>query len=231
MRTDPVAPEPVEGGTSRLGTLGPPLLKLAAMQGSWPPHEPSRVAAAPVANGWDAGLAAADALVDEGADLVVVAGGGPPAPALALLASLLSLEPVASVGTSAQPGWTALVAEVRAGVRAGRAHLADPPGLITALDAQPLAGLAGVVARCAERRTPVLLSGAADAVAAAVLADRVGPGTVHWLLAGVTAPAGGPARGLADLGLTGVVDLRLGLPEGADLALGVLLGAIRLARA
>ncbi len=231
MRTDPTAPEPVEGPTGSLGRLGPPLLRLAAMQGAWPPHIPERVMTAPAADGWETGLAAADALIDEGADLVVVAGGEPPGPALSLLAALLSLEPVAAVGTSAQPGWAALVAEVRQGVRACRAHLADPTGMIDALSADSLAGLSGVVARCAERRTPVLLSGAPDAVAAAVLADRVGPGTTTWLLAGCSAPAGGPAKGLEDLGLTGLLDLALGRPEGADLALGVLLGAVRLARA
>lgn len=231
MRTDPVAPEPVDGSVSGLGRLGPPLLRLAAMQGAWPPHQPARVVTAPAVDGWGAGLTLGDTLVDEGADLVLVAGGGDVAPALALLASLLSLEPVAAVGTSAQPNWAALVTEVRRGVRACRDHLADPPGMLAALSAEPLAGQAGVIARCAERRTPVLLSGAPDAIAAAVLADRVGPGTAGWLLAGVTAPAGGPAEGLADLGLTGLLDLQLGQPEGAGLALGVLLGAVRLAHA
>jgi len=213
---------------AHLGRLGPALLRLSAVQGAWPPRRPQRVVPAPLADGLEAGARAADALADEGADLVVVGDGGPAGPALALLAVLLDLEPVAAVGTAAVPGWAALVAQVRDGLRAGRPHRADPDELPTALGAPHLAGLSGLLQQCAVRRTPVLLSGAPGAWAAALLTERRAAGTRSALLAGCSPPPGAPALALTELGLVPLLDLQLGRPEGADLALGVLLGAVDL---
>ena len=88
---------------------------------------------------------------------------------------------------------------------------------------------AGLVAQCAVRRTPVLLSGAPGALAAAVAADRLAPGTGPWLLLGCSPPGGAPAVASAQLRLEPLLDLRIALPEGADLALQVLLSAVDLA--
>lgn len=213
-----------------LGRLGAPLLRLARAQGNWPPVTLTHPVTAPLTPDWDTGLAAGDALVDEGANLIVVGGGQDCGPALTLLAALLHLEPVAAVGTAATPGWVELVRSVRTGLRASREHLSDLIALVESVHARPVAGLAGVLSQAAVRRTPVLLSGAADAVAAAVLAERVGPGTSAWLLGGCSAPAGAAAVGLAELELPVLLDLRLGGPEGADLALEVLHSAVRLAQ-
>ena len=191
-----------------LGRLGPLLLRLAALQDTWPPRRPERVVPARDAEGLDAGAAAADALADEGADLVVVSAGGPAGPALALLAVLLDVEPVPAVGTAAAPGWAALVAEVRDGLRAARPHRTDPEALLAALGAPGLAGLTGLVQQCAVRRTPVLLSGAPGAWAAALLAERRAPGTRDALIAGCSPPPGAPALALAELGLVPLLDLR-----------------------
>jgi len=232
MRAQPTPPDELEASAPvALGRLGAPLLRLARAQGAWPPVPPEQVRTAPETPHWAAGVAAADALVDEGADLVVVRGGGDRGPALALLAVLLHLEPVAAVGTSSTPGWAGLVETVRDGLRASRHHLGSPGALVESVRAVPVAGLAGVISQAAVRRTPVLLSGAPDAVAAAVLAERVGPGTAPWLLAGCSAPAGAAAAGLDELSLPVLLDLRLPGPEGADLALDLLRAAVALARA
>jgi nicotinate-nucleotide--dimethylbenzimidazole phosphoribosyltransferase len=214
-----------------LGALAAPLVRLAEAQGAWPPVVPSQVAHAPETLSWAAGAEAADRLVDGGADLVVVAGGGERGPALALLAVLLHLEPVAAVGTASTPGWGALVATVRDGLRVSRPYLGNPDALVESVDALRIAGLAGVMNQAAVRRTPTLLSGAADAVAAAVLAERVTPGTVRWLIAGCSSPAGAGRTGLTELGLEPLLDLRLPGPEGADLALDLLRSAVGLVRA
>ena len=211
-----------------LGRLGPAVLRLAGVQGAWPPRRPGRVVPAPPADGLEAGTRAADALADEGADLVVVGDGGPVGPALALLAVLLDLEPVAAVGTAAVPGWAALVAQVRDGLRAGRPHRGDPGELPTALGAPGLAGLTGLLQQCAVRRTPVLLSGAPGGWAAALLAERQAPGTRDALLAGCSPPPGASALAMTELGLVPLLDLQLARPEGADLAVGVLLAAVDL---
>lgn len=232
MLAQPTPAEELEGVVlpPSLGRLGAPLLHLARAQGAWPPTFPSLVAAEPPVSSWEEGLAAADRLVDEGTGLVVVRGGGPRGPALALLAVLLHLEPVVAVGTSSTPGWASLVAEVRDGLRASRPHLGDAEVLVQTLSAEPVAGLAGLIARSAERRTPVLISSAPDAIAAAVLAERVGPGSSAWVLAGCSAAAGGGVTGLTELGLTPLLDLRLPGPEGADLAVDLLRSAVGLAR-
>ena len=212
-----------------LGGLGPPLLRLAAVQGAWPPRRPTRVVPAATAGSTAGGEAAADALVDEGADLVVAREAGPPGPALALLAVLLDLEPVAAVGTTPSPGWAELVAEVRDLLRAGRSVYGDDDALLAALGAGEVAGLTGLLERCAARRTPVLLSGAPGVLAAALLADRRRVGTRDALLAGCSPAPGGPALVLGELRLTPLLDLHLSRPEGADLALALLLGGLDLA--
>lgn len=232
MRASPTAPAELEAHpSSELGRLAAPLLQLARMQGAWPPVAPARVVTAPPTTGWDEGVATADRLVDEGADLVLVRGGGDRGPALTLLAVLLHLEPVTAVGTSSTPGWSGLVATVRDGLRASRPHLGDPEPLVASIAAHEVAGLAGLVAQAAVRRTPVLLSGAPDAIAAAVLAERVGPGVRAWLLSGCSAPQGAGATGLGELELQPLLDLRLAAPEGADLALDLLRSAVGLVRA
>ena len=230
MRTFAVeAPGAPRTAPPALGRLGPWLARLAAAQGSWPPVPPARVGRAPAVRGVDAGSAAADALVDSGVDLLVAAGGGPAGPALALLAVLLDLEPVAAVGTASQPGWAALVGAVRDALRAARPHLGDPDELLVVTGADEVAGLAGVLLQAAVRRTPVLLSGAPDVWAAALLAERTAPGTAAWLLAGCSPAGGGAAAAVADLGLEPLLDLRVAGPEGADLALALLLPAVELA--
>ena len=231
MRAQPTPPTELDAPPAALGGLAPALGQLARAQGAWPPRPLERVTPAPEVDSWAAGTAAADRLVDEGTDLVVVRGGGPRGPALALLAVLLHLEPVAAVGTASTPGWAGLVATVRDGLRASRPHLGKPAALVASVGAGAVGGLAGVIAQSAVRRTPVLISGAPDAVAALVLAERVAPGCLAWVLAGCSAPPGGAAAGLDDLRVVPLLDLRLPGPEGADLALGLLRAAVELARA
>ena len=222
-----------------LGRLAPVLRRLAAQQGSWPPVPPAqvaRVAADPARTtglstdaALEAGAAAADRLVDAGVDLVVVGGGGSRTPALVLLAALLDRDPVAVTGTVGGPGWTALVTDVRDGLRKARPHLADPAALLEALGAGEVAELTGLLLQCAERRTGVLLSGAADVWAAALVAQRVAPYVGSWLVAGCSPATPVTATALAELQLEPVLDLEIDDPAGAELALGVLVGAAGLA--
>jgi nicotinate-nucleotide--dimethylbenzimidazole phosphoribosyltransferase len=229
MQAHPTLPAELDPAPPELGRLGPWLHDLARAQGSWPPSLPRQVGSATPAQGWDAGVAEGDRLVDEGADLVVVRGGGPRGPALALLAVLLRLDPAAAVGTANTPDWADLIGEVRRGLTAAKAFVGQPSGIVTAVGAAQVAGWAGVLAQCAVRRTPVLLSAAPDVVAAAVLAHRVAFGTGSWLLLASTGSAGAVATGLTDLGRVPLLDLQLPGPESADLALAMLPAAIALA--
>ncbi len=245
MRTFEVwSPDPVAADRApALGLLRPHLERLATQQGAWPPRVPAHVARFEpgrdhdsAEDALDAGASAVDGFVDAGADLVVVAGGGLPgttttsAPALVLLAALLDRDPVSVLGTTGAPGWTELVVAVRNGLRAGRPHLHDPRALLAAVGAVEIAELTGALLQCGARRTPVLLSGAPDVLAAALVARRVAFSVDSWLLAGCTPATGAAALALTDLRVAPVLDLELDDPLGAELALALLIGAVPLAR-
>lgn len=225
-------PSPVPTPPQELGLLGPALAWLAAAQGAWPPVEPSAVRRVVVADGADreSGQQEADALADGGCDLLVLGSSGEQVPGLVVLAALLDLEPVQAVGTAAGPDWARLTTGVRDGLRGVRMHVGDPDGLLRASASPALARLAGLLAQCAVRRTPVVLDGSPLVAAAAMVAERLAPGAPAWWLAGQVPPAPAARLGLADLGLTGLLDLQLPLPEGADLAVVVLTQAVRLER-
>ena len=223
---------PIAAGAAErsLGRLAPALTWLGSVQGVWPPVVPSSVRTV-LAGERDTradGAAQADELADAGCDLLVVGAGGDQVPGLVVLAALLDLEPVQAVGTGAGADWARLTTGVRDGLRAARMHVGDPDGLLHAVGSPPLAHLSGLLAQSALRRTPVLLDGSAVAAAAAMVADRIAPGAAAWWLAGQVPPVPAARHGLADLGLTGLLDLGLGLPQGAELARTVLEQAVAL---
>lgn len=116
-------------------------------------------------------------------------------------------------------------------LRAARPHLSDVPALLDAVGAVEVAELTGLLLGCAERRTTVLLSGAVDVCAAALAARRTASTVPEWLVAGCSPRAGASAAALAELRLQPLLDLELDDPAGAELALGLLLGAVDLAAA
>lgn len=203
-----------------LGRLGPALLWLASVQGAWPPAAPKAVRNVVVDTGSTRreGQARADTLADDGCDLLVLGAAGDPVPGLVALSALLDLEPVAAVGTVAGPDWARLTTGVRDGLRTARMHVGDPDGMLKTIGSPVLAELTGLLAQSAARRTPVVLDGSALTAAAAMLAERIAPGAPAWWLAGQVPPLPAARKGLADIGMSGLLDLELGGPEGADLA-------------
>ena len=210
-----------------LGRLGPALAWLATVQGAWPPRDPSAVQRPPAPDGLDAGSAVADALADAGADLLVVGSDADPVPGLVALTALLGLEPAKAVALD-DPSWAAVTAGVRDGRRRVRLLETEPRTLLQALDDPSVAGLTGLLAQAAVRRTPCLLDGSAPVLAAALLAERIAPGAPSWWLAGAvpTTPAG--AKALGTFGTTGLLDLGLPGSQGAELALLVLRSGVAL---
>ncbi len=220
----PALPGLDAAGAVSLAVAGASSVRVVASQsaGSTSP-DPDR--AAPVLSG----QRLADAEVDAGADLLVVAAS--PADrrlgdaAATLVAALLDREPVDVVGTQLRggrfddPRWMTEVAAVREGLRAVRrtASSFDATAVLAAVDAPGLAVLAGLVGQAAARRTPVLLDGAV-ACAAGLIAVRWQPAVSGWLCAGSrpSTPAGRLALDAVEV--TPVVDLGLRL-EGAAGAL------------
>lgn len=218
------APEQVVGRAPETGRLEPALQQLAGWQGAWPPRRPTSVRAVLLtgADSIEDGRARADDAVDSGADLLVVQGGGDPVEGLLVIAVLLDLEPVRAIGTAPGEEWLRQTVAVRDGLRTGRAHRGNPVALLEAVGATAVAAGAGLLAQAASRRTPVLLDGSAVVAAAAVCAGRLAPGAARWWLAGTTPPAPAAVEAHRELELVPLLDLGLGGPEGATIALSVL---------
>lgn len=214
-----------------LGRLGPALVWLASVQGAWPPRAPKVVRSVVVDTGSTRkeGQVRADALADDGCELLVLGAAGDPVPGLVALSALLDLEPVQAVGTAAGPDWVRLTTGVRDGLRTARMHVGDPDGMLKTIGNPVLAELTGLLAQSAARRTPVVLDGSTLTAAAAMLAERIAPGAPAWWLAGQVPPLPAARKGLADIGMSGLLDLELGGPEGADLAWTVLKKGLRAA--
>ena len=108
-----------------------------------------------------------------------------------------------------------------------RPLLPDPVALLRCCGGADLAAMAGFCAQAAVRRTPLLLDGLA-VTAAALVAERLAPGSRLWWQAGHRSTEPGHALALAALQLEPILDLRMRLGEGtgATVALSVLRSAV-----
>ncbi len=210
-----------------LGRLGEVAVWLAAVQGRSPaaPFERIRVVTLPMPeaaqpdavaldvpdeaeHAFRAGMAAADAEIDSGTDLLVLTGGQDLVPATALVA-LLAGKDVASV-VGHRPGmddrdWMRVCADVRDTARRGRPHTGELATLLAALPAPEVAAAAGVIAGSAARRTPVLIDDLVPATAALVT-QRISYRTGRWLAATQRTTDPGHAAALERLRLTPLLD-------------------------
>lgn len=169
-----------------------------------------------------AGMAAADAEIDAGADLLVLTAGGDPVPAMALVALLAHAEVASVVGH--RPGmddrdWMRTCAAVRDTARRARPVTGDMLPLMATVEAAVTATAAGVLLGAVMRRTPVLLDDLVPC-AAALVAQRVSFRAVRWLAAAHRTSDPAHAAALDRLRLTPLLDYALadGLGMGALLA-------------
>lgn len=181
-----------------------------------------------------AGMRAADAEVDEGADVLVAAeiGSGVTTPAATLVAALTDTEPVAVVGRGSgidDTAWMRKATAVRDALRRCRPVTGEPLGLLRTAGGADLAAMAGFLAQAAVRRTPVVLDGL-PSTAAALLAEELAPGARSWWLAAHRAAEPAQVVALEHLDLEPVLDLeiRLGAGTGAATVLPMLASAARL---
>lgn len=178
---------------------------------------------------WDAALAAgaevADHEIDAGADLIVPGdiGVGNTTVAAALYGTFTRTEPVKAVGRGSGVNdevWKVKTAAVRDAMFRVRGFRDDTERVCAELSGPDFAFLAGFIAQCAARRTPVLFDGPYPATAAYV-AERLAPGTRGWLLAAQRADEPAHEGCLQALELTPVADLGIKTGQGAG-ALAVL---------
>jgi nicotinate-nucleotide--dimethylbenzimidazole phosphoribosyltransferase len=170
-----------------------------------------------------AGAGLADAAVDAGVDLLLLAL---PDPALvvpsAALVGLLTRSDAAEVTATGQPDadWMVAAAQTRDAMRRGRGLLADQAAMLRAVGGPGLAAAVGLLLQAAVRRTPVVLDGPVSA-AAALVAARIAFRAPLWWLAGSLSPDPAHALALERLSLDPVLDLGLRGDDGTGALLAV----------
>lgn len=141
----------------------------------------------------------------------------------ALHAALLGV-PAAAVcgpGTGLDPGGVRRKAEVIERALAANDQVGDDPiDVLAALGGFEIALLAGVALGAAAKRRAVVLDGFI-VTAAALVAARLEPAVVEYLIAGHLSPEPGHRLGLDALGLEPLLDLELRLGEGTGAALAL----------
>jgi nicotinate-nucleotide--dimethylbenzimidazole phosphoribosyltransferase len=181
----------------------------------------------------------AERAADDGKDLLVLAsiGVGTDAVAAAVTSATTGAEPVAVLPRVLLPGgtyddnsWMRRAAAVRDALHRIRQESRGAKDILRELGGPDLAVLTGALLGAASRRLPVLVDGPVG-IAAGLIARDIASQTRHWCL---LPDAGGQAlvkQGADVLGLEPVLDLGLGLGEGANAlaALPLLRSAIGLA--
>jgi nicotinate-nucleotide--dimethylbenzimidazole phosphoribosyltransferase len=190
VRDDPAAPPP-----SRVAGLGvvSPVPEAGRLDVRRMPLMPPDTVRAALA--W--GVATADALADEGADLVLVAVDDPPRRRV-LAAELLGADAVEALGWpqpddgTADPAragaiddarWMADVTALRDGLRQVRGLRDDPVALLDALGSTVLAAATGFLLESAARRTPAVLDGPGAAAAGLLVRSLAWEGPDWWQVA------------------------------------------------
>jgi NaMN:DMB phosphoribosyltransferase len=165
----------------------------------------------------------ADAAVDEGADLLVLAAAGPgqEGAAAAVVAASASAEPAALLQRVYQPGgtiddeaWMVRCAALRDGLRHLKGRSRDARTVLAAVGGADIAVAMGLVMGAAARRTPVIVDGPVG-IAAALLARDIAGMARQWTL--LADHGGHPTvkQGASTLDLQPLLELGLGLGEGA----------------
>jgi nicotinate-nucleotide--dimethylbenzimidazole phosphoribosyltransferase len=172
-----------------------------------------------------AGYDAAAELAEAGTGIVVLGemGIGNTTSASALVAALLGVEPEAVCGRGTgvdDAGLARKIEVVRQALAVNRPQPADGPGTLAALGGFEIGFLSGVAVGAAERGMVVLLDGFITG-AAALVAERIAPGTKAAMLAAHLSPEPGHRLVLDALGLEPMLDLGLRLGEGSGAALAL----------
>ena len=196
-------------------------------------HEPAMTRDQAVA-AVEIGIALADEAVREGTGLVGTGdmGIGNTTPSAAITA-VMTGDPVHGItgrGTGLdEAGLARKITVIERALARHRPDPADPIGVLATLGGLEIAGLAGVILGGAASRVPVILDGFIAGVAA-LIAARLQPVCVEYLVASHLSVEPGHQVVLAHLGLHPLfnLDLRLGEGSGACLGIGLVQAAIKI---
>lgn len=166
-----------------------------------------------------AGAAIARDEIDAGADLLIAGdmGIGNTTVAASLIAASLGLDGSEVAGRGTGIDQSQLEHKVRvidqALHRVG-SRAEDPLERLSALGSADMAAAVGFIITAARAGVPLLLDGVI-AVAEAVVANDIAPGTLAWCAAGHRSPEPAQSLALEKLGLTPILDLGMRLGEGS----------------
>jgi nicotinate-nucleotide--dimethylbenzimidazole phosphoribosyltransferase len=173
------------------------------------------------------GMSLADALIDDGFELIAVGemGIGNTTSASAIVAAITG-RPVAEVtgrGTGLDDaGWERKVGAITRSLEVNRPPADDAIAVLAAVGGLEIGALVGVMAAAAARSVPVVLDGFITG-AAALLACELQPDLSPRLLAAHRSTEPGHAVVLERLGLRPLLELDLRLGEGTGAALAILM--------
>lgn len=170
-----------------------------------------------------AGRQIADLEIDGGADLLVggLCGVGASTATAAIVAGLTGIEPVEATSRGSGIGdaaWIRKAAAVRDALYRMRLAGTDAHTMLRVCGGADLAALTGFIAQCAVRGVPVLIDDVAS-TAAALMANRLTPGSSAYVVATSLAPERTHARLLDLLGRDPLTAWSLGLGDGASAVL------------
>jgi nicotinate-nucleotide--dimethylbenzimidazole phosphoribosyltransferase len=175
---------------------------------------------------WAVGAEEADRAIAEGDRLLIAGemGIGNTTPAACLTTLLAGARAETATGPGAGAGDAVVAAKARivaqASARAAASLATDPAAAIAEVCGYEIAAIAGFFARGAALGATLLLDGYV-ATAAALVAERLAPGTAAAMIAGHRSAEPGHGAALAALGLEPLLDwgMRLGEGTGALVAL------------
>lgn len=175
-------------------------------------------------DGASAGVALADAEIDSGTDLLIVAVPGVDLAALTVVSVLTNTEPVKVLprGTVWDPStWMAAATAVRDGRRLAFEHRYDTDALVRAIGSPALGCAAALLLRAAGRKTPLVLDGL-GAVAAALLAHAASARSAQWWQVADRTQHRAADIATTRLGQHPLLDLGIGPADGTAGALALL---------
>ncbi len=181
----------------------------------------------------EVGIEMAHREVERGATLLATGdmGIGNTTPSSAILAALTG-SPVADVvgrGTGIEEGALAKKREVvERALRVNAPNPEDPIDVLSKVGGLEIGGLAGVIIGSAARRVPVVIDGFISG-AAALLAAKIAPQSIDYMIASHVSAEPGHRKMLEHLGLKPMLhmDMRLGEGTGAALAMGLVEAAAK----
>lgn len=213
-----------------LGTVGdtggtPGVIEIGIAAGTSNFTKGPAMTAEQMARAMTAGTESVARAVAAGADLFIGGemGIGNTTAATAIACAMLSEAPETLTGPGTgldRPGVARKIEVIARALALHAAYPGDPLEVLRRLGGFEIAALTGAYLACAKAGCPALVDGLI-ATSAALLAERICPGTAQWFLYAHNSAEPGHRRLLAALGARPLIDLGMRLGEGSGAAVAV----------